>query len=95
MRHERFARRHDGDREQHQRADGDNWNGPHPAHEQCGLALVDVVVLTGRGRRLGQIGGVSRPAFDLESPLSKASRKTGKFSAMRPVANRTPQTMPV
>ena len=73
MWHERFAgrryRRRHGHREQDQPADSDERNGPHTAHEQCRLAFVDVVVLAGGGRRLGEIGGVSRPALDLESPL--------------------------
>jgi hypothetical protein len=85
---ERFAgrcnRRRGGDHEQHQPADRDERNRPQSADEQRGLALVDEVVLADGGRRLGQIGGVSPPALDLESPLVvgvEKDRKTQRYEA--------------
>jgi len=88
MRDERFVGRRDrrrcGDREQHQPADGDERNGPHPAHEQRGLAVVDEVVLADGGRGLGQIGVVPRPALDLESILVIGVEKDRKIQCDEP-----------
>ena len=81
---ERFAgrcdRRRGGDHEQHQPADRDERNRSTVRRTSSAVShCVDEVVLADGGRRLGQIGGVSRPALDLESPLVIGVEKDRKI----------------
>ena len=50
------------------RADRHHRDRPEPAHDQCPLALADVVA-AGGGGRLRQVGAESGAAFDLEAEL--------------------------
>lgn len=74
-----YERCHCEHRDEHDRSDDDQRNGPQPTLENRCLALVDVGVPAGGCRRLAQVGGEARPTFDLEPVLVEVVEKDGEI----------------